>query len=102
MLVQSLAPLHRTARYALDDGAWRKEKKMISQITLTDIGESTRLVETTANDIEALTQCGYAEDEIISLLWLRQHYQSGGSDRAAIMRYLEFLRYLVMSGKLEA
>ena len=75
---------------------------MISQITLTDIGESTRLVETTANDIEALTQCGYSEDEIISLLWLRQHYQSGGSDRAAIMRYLEFLRYLVMSGKLEA
>ena len=102
MLVQSLAPLHRTARYALDDGAWRKEKKMISHITLTDIGESTRLVETTVNDIEALTQCGYTEDEIISLLWLRQHYQRGGSDRAAIVRYLEFLRYLLMSGKLEA
>ena len=102
MLVQSLTSIHRTVRYALDDGAWRKDKKMISHITLTDIRESTRLVETTANDIEALTQCGYAEDEIISLLWLRQHYQSGGSDRAAIVRYLEFLRYLVMSGKLEA
>ena len=73
---------------------------MISHIT--DIRESTRLVETTANDIEALTQCGYAEDEIICLLWLRQHFQSGGSDRAAIVRSLEFLRYLVMSGKLEA
>jgi hypothetical protein len=102
VLVPSLAPLHRTARYALDDGAWRKEKKMISHITLTDIRESTRLVETTANDIEALTQGGYAEDEILSLLWLRQHYQSGGSDRGAIVRSLEFLRYLVMSGKLEA
>ncbi len=102
MLVQSLAPIHRTARYALDDGAWRKDKKMISHITITDIRESTRLVETTANDIEALSQCGYSEDEIISLLWLRQHYQSGGSDRAAIVRSLEFLRYLVMSGKLEA
>ena len=102
MLVPSLTSIHRTVRYALDDGAWRKEKKMISHITLTDIRESTRLVETTANDIEALTQCGYAEDEIISLLWLRQHYQSGGSDRAAIVRYLEFLRYLVMSGQLEA
>jgi hypothetical protein len=102
VLVQSLTSIHRTVRYALDDGAWRKEKKMISHITLTDIRESTRLVETTANDIEALTQCGYAEDEIISLLWLRQHYQSGGSDRTAIVRYLEFLRYLVMSGKLEA
>jgi hypothetical protein len=75
---------------------------MISHITITEICESTRLVETTANDIEALTQYGYAEDEIISLLWLRQHYQSGGSDRAAVMRHLEFLRYLVMSGKLEA
>ena len=102
MLVQSLAPIHRTVRYALDDGAWRKDKKMISHITITDIRESTRLVETTANDIEALTQCGYSEEEIISLLWLRQHYQSGGSDRAAIVRYLEFLRYLVLSGKLEA
>ncbi len=102
MLVQSLAPIHRTVRYALDDGAWRKDKKMISHITITDIRESTRLVETTANDIEALTQCGYSEEEIISLLWLRQHYQCGGSDRAAIVRYLEFLRYLVMSGKLEA
>ena len=102
MLVQLLASLHRSARYALDDGAWRKEKKMISHITLTDIGESTRLVQTTANDIEALTQCGYAEDEILSLLWLRQHSQREGSDRAVIVRYLEFLRYLVMSGKSEA
>jgi hypothetical protein len=75
---------------------------MISHSTLTDIRESTRLVETTAKDLEALTHCGYAEDEIISLLWLRQHYQSGGSDRAAIVRSLEFLRYLVMSGQLEA
>ena len=75
---------------------------MISHNTHIDIRESTRLVETTADDIEALTQCGYAEDEILSLLWLRQHYQSGGSDRAAVVRYLEFLRYLVMSGQLEA
>src|SRR2546421_6254928 len=102
VLVQSLPPLHRTARDALDDGAWRKEKKMISQITLTDSGESTRRVETPANDIEALTQGGYAEEEILSLLWLRQHYQSGGSDRAALVRGLEFLRYLLRSGQLEA
>jgi len=74
---------------------------MISHNSLTDNHESTRLVETTANDIEALSVCGYSEDEIISLLWLRQHYQNGGSDRAAVVRYLEFLRYLVMSGQLE-
>ena len=75
---------------------------MISHITITNIRESTRLVETTAHDIEALTQGGYSEDEILSLLWLRQHYQSGGSDRAAVVRHLEFLRYLIMSGQLEA
>jgi len=41
-------------------------------------------------------------DESLSLLWLRQHSQREGSDRAVIVRYLEFLRYLVMSGKSEA
>lgn len=75
---------------------------MISHITLTDIHERTRLVETTAEDIEALSGCGYSEDEIVSLLWLRQDYQRGGSDRAEVVRHLEFLRYLVMSGQLEA
>jgi hypothetical protein len=85
-----------------DDGALRKDKKMNSHITVTEIRESTTVVETTASDIEALTQCGYSADEIISLLWLRQHYQSGGSDRVSVVRYLEFLRHLVMSGKLDA
>ena len=74
---------------------------MNSQIITTEMSESTTVVETTASDIDALTQCGYSADEIISLLWLRQHYQSRGSDRASIVRYLEFLRQLVMSGKLE-
>lgn len=59
---------------------------MNSQITIAEIHESATIVETPASDIEALTHCGYSEDEIISLLWLRQHYQSGGSDRASIVR----------------
>ena len=75
---------------------------MISHNNPTDIRESTRLVEATADDIEALIQCGCSDDEIISLLWLRQHYQSGGSDRATVVHHLEFLRYLVTSGQLEA
>ena len=75
---------------------------MNSHMTVTEIRENTTVVETTTSDIEALTQYGYSADEIISLLWLRQHYQSGGSDRASVVRYLEFLRHLVMSGKLEA
>jgi hypothetical protein len=79
-----------------------KGEEEMSHISLTDIHDHTRLVEISANDIEALTKCGYSEDEIISLLWLRQHYQSGGSDRVAVVRYLEFLRYLLRSGQLEA
>jgi hypothetical protein len=75
---------------------------MMSHITLTGIHERTSLVETTAEDIEALSGCGYSEDEILSLLWLRQHSQSGGSDRAMIVRSLEFLRYLLRSGHLAA
>ena len=48
-----------------------------------------------------LAQWGFRPEEITSLLWLRQWYQTGGSDRVLIVRYLEFLRLLVRSGELE-
>ncbi len=50
---------------------------------------------------ELLTQWGFTAEEIASLLWLRQWYQTGGSDRALMVRHLEFLRLLVQSGELE-
>ena len=50
---------------------------------------------------DLLAQWGFTSNEIASLLWLRQWYQTGGSDRAVIVRYLEFLRLLVRSGELE-
>ena len=50
---------------------------------------------------ELLAQWGFTDDEIASLLWLQQWYQMGGSDRALIVRHLEFLRLLVRSGELE-
>jgi hypothetical protein len=93
----SVLPTHYVLALRAQARRKEKDKKMNSHITVTEIREST-----TASDIEALTQCGYSADEIISLLWLRQHYQSGGSDRASVVRYLEFLRHLVMSGKLDA
>ncbi len=49
-----------------------------------------------------LAQCGFTSEEIVSLLWLRQWYQSGGSDRVAMVRHWEFLKLLVMHGKLES
>jgi hypothetical protein len=46
-------------------------------------------------------QCGYSAEEIGALLWLRQWYQTGSSDRVQMMRHLEFFKFLVSSGKLE-
>jgi hypothetical protein len=51
---------------------------------------------------EALAQDGFTQDEIASLLRLRQWYQNGGSDRVNIIRHLEFLKFLIMHGKLHA
>jgi len=50
---------------------------------------------------ELLARWGFTDEEIVSLLWLQQWYQMGGSDRALIVRHLEFLRLLVRSGELE-
>jgi hypothetical protein len=50
-------------------------------------------------ETEALAQKGFTQDEIASLLRLREWYQHGGSDRIDVIRYLEFLRFLVRNGK---
>jgi hypothetical protein len=52
-------------------------------------------------EMETLVQSGFTNEEIASLFWLRQWYQSGGSDRVEVVRHLEFLKLLVVSGKLE-
>jgi len=57
---------------------------------------------TAAQEMSLLTQEGFTSEEVMSLLWLRQWYQSGGSDRAEVVRRLEFIKLLVLSGKLEA
>jgi hypothetical protein len=56
----------------------------------------------TGMETEALTKEGFAQDEVASLLRLRQWYQNGGSDRVNVVRHLEFLKFLVMRGKLDA
>jgi hypothetical protein len=58
-----------------------------SDITITEVG--------------ALTENGFTSEEIVSLLYLRQWYQTGGSDRVEVVRRLEFLKLMVMSGKIE-
>jgi hypothetical protein len=57
--------------------------------------------ETMVTESDGLAQSGFTPDEIISLLWFQQWYQNGGSDRVTMVRHLEFLKLLVMNGKLE-
>jgi len=52
-------------------------------------------------ETDTLTQVGFTSEEIVSLLWLRQWYQTGGSDRVEVVRRLEFLKLMVMNGKIE-
>jgi len=53
-------------------------------------------------ETEALAEGEFTQDEIASLLRLRQWYQNGGSDRVNVVRHLEFLKFLIMHGKLKA
>lgn len=58
-------------------------------------------VENTVKETELLSLSGFSQDEIVSLLWLRRWYQNGGSDRVEIVRHLEFLRLLVLNGRID-
>jgi hypothetical protein len=53
-------------------------------------------------ETEALAQSGFRQDEIASLLRLREWYQHGGSDRIDVLHHLEFLKFLVRNGKLQS
>jgi hypothetical protein len=75
---------------------------MNPHITLKEDRESTTFEETIVSDIDTLTQYDFSAEQIVSMLGLRQRYQTGGSDRVAVIRYWEFLKLLVTSGRLEA
>ena len=55
----------------------------------------------TVMETELLTRDGFTQDEIVSLLWLRQWYQNGGSDRVEVVRNLEFIKLLVLNGTID-
>ena len=58
--------------------------------------------QSTILETEALAQCGFTQEEIASLLWLREWHQHGGSDRINVVRHLEFLKFLVSNDKLQS
>ena len=63
--------------------------------------EMVNNVETATTEQDMLVSSGFSSDEIVSLLWLRQWYQNGGSDRVEVVRRLEFLKLMVASGRIE-
>jgi hypothetical protein len=80
----------------------QKDSKMNRQNSIDEQREMATGTDTAVAERKRLAQCGFTSEEIGSVLWLRQWYQSGGSDRVAMVRRWEFLKLLVMYGKLEA
>jgi hypothetical protein len=64
-----------------------------------DITNNTNI---TITETDKLLQSGFTSDEVVSLIWLRNWYETGGSDRIEVVRYLEFLKLLVVSGRMES
>ncbi len=61
----------------------------------------TNNTDITITETDTLLQSGFTSNEIVSLIWLRSWYQTGGSDRVEVIRRLEFLKLMVMNGKIE-
>jgi hypothetical protein len=65
------------------------------------VGSSQVLAPQNLCEKDSEVACCFTFDEIVSLLWLQHWYQSGGSDRVVLVRHWEFLRLLVLNGKLD-
>jgi hypothetical protein len=66
--------------------------------------QSEKTIETSVmipTETDTLVESGFTTDEVMSLLYLRQWYQNGGSDRVEVVRRLEFLKMMVMNGKID-
>jgi hypothetical protein len=80
---------------------YRKDTMINPQIRAEEQLTIKTHLETVDLERESLVQCGFTAEESVALLWLRQWYQMGGSDRIQILRHWEFLKLLVRSGRLE-
>ena len=73
---------------------------MTIQIKAEEQLRRTALGEPGAPEVYELAQSSFTAEEMAALLWLRGWYQSGGSDRMQLVRSFEFLKWLVVAGKL--
>ncbi len=84
-----------------DKTPYIKDMMMNPQVHAEEQLNIATYLETVVLEREWLVQYGFTPEEIVALLWLRQWYQVGGSDRMHLVRHWEFLKLLVRSGKLE-
>jgi hypothetical protein len=73
---------------------------MNTHIDVEERLEMDATLQMAGSEIDMLVRCGFSREEIAALVFLRQWYQTGGSDRVQIVRHLEFLKLLVLNGKL--
>lgn len=79
----------------------RKDVNMNQSIQAEEELITETHLQTDASEREQLVQCGCSTEEIVALLWLRRWYQTGGSDRMELVHHWEFLKQLVITGRLE-
>jgi hypothetical protein len=82
-------------------GLCRKDMNMNQQTQAEEELITETHLETDASEREKLAQCGCSTEEIVAFLWLRRWYQAGGSDRMELLRHWEFLKQLVITGRLD-
>jgi hypothetical protein len=70
----------------------RKERTMNPHMDTKQRLEGAVNTEMRVPEKDELVASGFTTEEMVSLLWLRQWYQTGGSDRVPIVRHLEFLK----------
>ena len=74
---------------------------MNTHIDVEERLEMDATLQMAGSERDMLVRCGFSREEIAALVFLRQWYQTGGSDRVQIVRHLEFLKLLMLRGKLE-
>ncbi len=77
-----------------------KGRAMNTQIQTSEQLTTATHARTGASEMDELAQYSFTAEEIAALFWLRGWYQSGGSDRMQLVRHWEFLKWLVVTGKL--
>jgi len=78
----------------------KKGRTMNTQIQTSEQLTKATYAEAGASEMDELVRYSFTAEEMAALLWLRGWYQSGGSDRMQLVRHWEFLKWLVVTGKL--